>query len=52
MKLQSRTSYAHRGYLIRHNPLSNVWWIEKDGFQISSCLDLEDGRRIIDTVLT
>lgn len=42
---------AHKGYLIRHNPIGDHWWIEKGGFRIGACKDLADGRRIIDEEL-
>lgn len=30
-----RTTWAHRGYLIHHDTLRDIYWIEKDGFVIS-----------------
>ena len=44
-------SWAHRGYLVRWNPISRYWWIEKGGHNLGSCTGLEDGRRIIDELL-
>lgn len=42
---------THRGYRIRHNPLSGVWWVEKDGYRIVGCQSPADGRYLIDQLL-
>lgn len=42
---------AHRGYVIRHNPLLGTRWIERDGHRVSGCSSVEDGRAIINSLL-
>ena len=38
----------YRGYLVRHNPLNGLIWIEKDGQLISYVADVTSARRLID----
>jgi len=44
--------FTHRGYLIRHNPLNGLWWIEKNGAFISYATDRTDAMCIIDEHLS
>lgn len=41
---------AYRRYLIRHNALNGLWWIERGGQFISYATDESDARRIVDAL--
>lgn len=42
------TDFAYRGYLIRHNTLNGLWWIEKNGHYIATVTDRAHGMKQID----
>lgn len=42
---------AYRGHLIRQNPLTGAWWVEKGGFLLQWVNDEAHGRRVIDALL-
>lgn len=42
---------AYRGYLIRRNPFTDAWFIEKDQLLIGWAKDAEDARRIVDSLV-
>lgn len=44
--------FAHKGYLVRFNPVTNTIWIEKDRHMISYTQSAGHAIEIIDTVLT
>ena len=44
-------SYSYRSYMIRHNALNGLWWIEKGGAFITNATDRTDAMRIIDALL-
>lgn len=45
------TDHAHRGYLVRHNSMSGITWVEKDGQLICHADHDTDARNKIDELL-
>lgn len=42
---------AYKGYMIRQSPFRDDVWIEKDGQNISAAKDVEDAKKIIDSLV-
>jgi len=45
-------TFAYRGYLIRKNDLTGLWWVEKGGSFICYATDRTHAMKIIDTELS
>ena len=42
---------AYRGYLFKHNAIHEVWYVQRDGVTITTCVPIETTRIAVDSVL-